>query len=94
MPALLWQTSMRPWRSATACVEGGHGVVVGDVDGEGGGLAGQVGGGPLGGREVDVGDGDEAALLGQTAAGGEADAGGTACDDADLSLDASGHGRH
>ena len=47
-----------------------------------------------GGREVDVGDGDEAALLGQAAAGGEADAGGTAGDDADLSLDASGHGGH
>jgi hypothetical protein len=76
------------------CIEGGHGGVVGDVDREGGGLAGQVRGGPLGGCEVDVGDGDEAALLGQAAAGGEADAGGTAGDDADLSLDASGHGWH
>src|SRR5207248_2122052 len=74
------------------CIESRHGGVVGDVDREGGRLAGQVGGGPLGGREVDVGDGDQSALLGQAAAGGEADAGGTAGDDADLSLDASGHG--
>src|SRR4029078_533745 len=73
MPALLWQTSITPWRGATGCNEvtaaapRGAGSIApgerapgGTLAGEARVLAGPLGGGPRGGRGVDVGYGDEA----------------------------------